>query len=93
MIDCDSGKTEIEMLCAGVVINFTVIGAIVMPFAVPLTVMLNVPTGVVVCVVTVKIELFAVVVFGLKVAVAPDGKFVAESVTLSAKLSRFIFIV
>ena len=65
------------------VINLTVIGAIVMPFAVPLTVMLNVPTGVVVKVFTVKVELIAVVVFGLNVAVAPVGKPVAESVTLS----------
>jgi len=75
------------------VVNLTVIGAIVMPVAVPLTVRMNVPTGVVVKVFTVKTELAAVVVLGAKLAVAPDGKPVSESVTLSAKLSRLILIV
>ena len=75
------------------VISLIVIGAIVMPVAVPLIVMLKEPMGVDVMVFTFNVELAAVVVFGENAAEAPAGRPVALSVTLSAKLSRLILIV
>ena len=72
MIDRVAGVTETEIEPpAALVVNLTMIGAIVMPFAVPLTVILNVPTGVVVKVLTLKTEIPAVVAFGAKAALAP----------------------
>jgi hypothetical protein len=94
MIDCESGALVNEIAGAGAVtFNVTTIGAIVMPLAVALTLIEKVPTGVAVDVVTVIVELVAVVVLGEKVAVAPAGKPVAESVTLSVKPSLRSLIV
>src|SRR5687768_13881604 len=55
--------------------------------------MLNVPIGVLADVCSFSVELVAVVPFGLKAAATPAGKPVAASVTLSAYISRLIFIV
>ena len=83
MMHWTSGSIVIVTLGAGVTWSVTVMGSIVIPFAVPDTVTLCVPMGVVVFVVIFRVELEFVAGLELNVAVAPDGRDEADRVTPS----------